>query len=896
MDLNDEKNQERKEIKKGTESRQKIESQEISSKNSEDIKKNNKKIIFIFVLLVVIVATIIALIFKDKIIKVKDDNENEKIGYIAPLNQNEIIELEDKSSKIVSTELIVTFKDNVSNDEVKKVIEKYDGEIVGEIYFLNQYQVKFEESGEELLNKKKEDLKSENTIESVMYNYINESELDYNKAGGVISGEVHIDKDYHISELGIDTAYNLVDSNENINVGIIDSPIYYEHEDLDISKDNIYFPASPHFETIDDVLSYYSSYDHEADKENTNKYHVFGEECSYLGYRSHGTHVAGIIAGKHNGEGIDGVNDRVNLYYASGWYHLKHDEVEGRFYNTGTTFSISYALSSLIMSDCKIINMSIAKNEQENGKKIPIEDDSELYLEYREYYNNFFEKVKSLNKDFLIVKSAGNDKSNKEYDVLMKVFKQNEFANNHMIVVGGAKRPGTFELNGHIPNLFYEKATYSNYGEYVDVFALGTIYSTIYGNDYEWMEGTSQATPIVSGIASLVFQANPNLTAEQVKAILINSGTDYVTCDGRDVGVVNAENSVKTAVELYGGITKQENEVEIGLIQGTVKDANNELIQNNVYIYFKNTETNETIRTDIFDWNYECFLPFGTYNVEARIDGYVRYQKEGIKIDSTQPIIHDIKLNSNAEGGVKAGTFTLSYGTYKSDLPEGELNGGLYIINQDGTFEYENTWANIQGEITNTRRTGTYEVKYLEGDDYDPTSSWVIIFKTEESNEKYPQETDAYDIKGNNQFSARQYMNNWTYVGNVQNKNTTSTESSNKESSGNIDKQRSLSLMQNYFGDWKNVKVDYEYVTTIKDRYDNTYHVINAYAHENFMYYGGEWLEEIADGRFYAGTYYVRTSYTYNNIYIGYNPRDYGKYFTTDTIGYFMESHIIKDN
>ena len=58
-------------------------------------------------------------------------------------------------------------------------------------------------------------------------------------------------------------------------------------------------------------------------------------------------------------------------------------------------------------------------------------------------------------------------------------------------------------------------ASFSNYGSYVRYSMPGVeIYSTYKNESYAWMDGTSQATPIVSGIA----------------AVLLSSGKDAGLC------------------------------------------------------------------------------------------------------------------------------------------------------------------------------------------------------------------------------------------------------------------------------------------------------------------------------------------------------------------------------
>ena len=74
------------------------------------------------------------------------------------------------------------------------------------------------------------------------------------------------------------------------------------------------------------------------------------------------------------------------------------------------------------------------------------------------------------------------------------------------------------------------KAGFSAYGQAVDVFAPGVdIGSTTRDGGYAWWSGTSMATPVTNGVASMIWAANPNLTNLEVEQLLFETCEDLGT-------------------------------------------------------------------------------------------------------------------------------------------------------------------------------------------------------------------------------------------------------------------------------------------------------------------------------------------------------------------------------
>lgn len=203
---------------------------------------------------------------------------------------------------------------------------------------------------------------------------------------------------------------------------------------------------------------------------------------------NHGTHVAGIIGAVRDNEiGIKGIADHVKIM-------VVRAVPNGDERDKDVANAIRYAADN----GAKVINMSFGKSYSQDKKAV---DDAVKY---------------ALSKDVLLVQAAGND--NKNIDVEPN-FPNRKYENGGIagawIVVGASDWKDDETL----------KASFSNYGKTaVDVFAPGVkIRSTIPGNQYIEFSGTSMAAPIVTGLAALIREYYPQLTAVQVKDIIMKS-------------------------------------------------------------------------------------------------------------------------------------------------------------------------------------------------------------------------------------------------------------------------------------------------------------------------------------------------------------------------------------
>ena len=237
----------------------------------------------------------------------------------------------------------------------------------------------------------------------------------------------------------------------------------------------------------------------------------------------HGTHVAGIIAGLPNGsEPQYGVASRVAKIMTV------RAVPDGDERDKDVANAIRYAVDN----GAKILNMSFGK---------PVSPGKNVVWDAFKYAES---------KGVLLVKAAGNENEDiAEHQYFPTNYKstsdEKPFVNN-MIVVGS----NTNDANAL-------KSSFSNYNKkMVDVFAPGSeIYSTVPDGKYEYLQGTSMASPVVAGASAVLLAYMPNLKPEQIIESLVNT-TNASTNNGfenlsRSGGVIDVAKAAEYAYKNF---------------------------------------------------------------------------------------------------------------------------------------------------------------------------------------------------------------------------------------------------------------------------------------------------------------------------------------------------------
>ena len=311
------------------------------------------------------------------------------------------------------------------------------------------------------------------------------------EGGGVVGADIHATEAWDVST-----------GSKDVLVGIIDTGVDYTHPDIAAN-----YWTNPGESGLDadgkDKRTNGIDDDGNGYIDDFRGWDFANNDNDPIDDQNHGTHCAGVIGAKgDDGVGVTGVNWNVSM-------------VGIKFLTSSGSGTLENALKSIEYATK--LGVTLTSNSWGGGA----------------FSQTMFDVIKAANeKGILFIAAAGNDSNNNDKTPSYPA----SYVIDNIISVAASDSKDV-------------KASFSNYGKTtVDVAAPGVdIYSTIKGNEYKKMSGTSMATPHVAGLAALVKAVFPNANAVEIKSRIVNGSDPIKGWENfnRSGGRVNAASAIE---------------------------------------------------------------------------------------------------------------------------------------------------------------------------------------------------------------------------------------------------------------------------------------------------------------------------------------------------------------
>ncbi|MEH0154273.1 S8 family serine peptidase [Limibacter armeniacum] len=269
--------------------------------------------------------------------------------------------------------------------------------------------------------------------------------------------------------IGVFNAWDITEGNPNVVIAVIDNGFDITHPEIE-----------------DNVVSPWNVITHDTNVNTGTK------------NMRHGTHVAATVAGLADNQlGMAGVAPLCKIM------PIQVGDDEGNIPSTAIVDGIFYALNH----GANVINMSLGMAfDPDIANKMSDQEQEGIIrqnmLDHARLWDEIFQVAREEN--VIIVQAAGNS------NVLAGLDPQKR-SQNVITVAATTSSIG--------------KATFSNYGhKYTTISAPGVdIYSAVPDGKFEYMQGTSMASPMVSAGVALAKCIDPQITLPQVKKLLLQT-------------------------------------------------------------------------------------------------------------------------------------------------------------------------------------------------------------------------------------------------------------------------------------------------------------------------------------------------------------------------------------
>ena len=393
---------------------------------------------------------------------------------------NEKNELVSSISK-VANHIIVSLKPGETKQNILELNDVNDGALFKQLGKSPVYIVRFDSFDLHTVDEKVSVYSTSDSLKVAEPDYIQHLSLTPNDPSyDYLYGLHNTGQSGGTADADIDApdAWELTTGSADVLVGVIDTGIDYNHEDL---ADNMWVnPNEIPGNNIDD--------DNNGYVDDIRGWDFVNNDNDPMDDHFHGTHCAGTIgAVGNNGVGLTGVAWNVSL-------------VGLKFLSSGGSGSTSDAIASVYYATS--IGLDITSNSWGGGG-------------FSQALKDAIDDAAA--NDSLFIAAAGNSAvDNDSYPHY-----PSSYDSNNIIAVAATDRND-------------QLASFSCWGlESVDLAAPGVdIYSCFPSNSYSSISGTSMATPHVSGAAALLKSLIPSLTSSEIKSQLLQSVDTLASLDG----------------------------------------------------------------------------------------------------------------------------------------------------------------------------------------------------------------------------------------------------------------------------------------------------------------------------------------------------------------------------
>lgn len=424
--------------------------------------------------------------------------------YIKQITHEDIVAAEfDSRLKYVDDTILITYTDNADYDDINNLLSPYDASICGYIEEINFIQAEVPDCDYSTLLNICSKLKEHEIVNYAIIDYFEETPTN---EVTTYTNENTIDSYYYDLINYPDDISAYICNKPSVNVGVFD---------VLVDSNNIHL----------DVI-------------NKDSYDVnFLNNPLIKPFNNHGTHVAGILAGSDNCN-APAVYPNAKI-------------VSDNAMNNSISYWVAAITDMIVNYDVKVINMSIGYNSYITlSATLGCENAIEFINNESSFFSSVLKTLIENNHEFLICTAAGNDshsdinKIHKGYfsygkkHLLDKLDIFNIFTERVRYSDSRYSLPFSFITEADVMNRiivvgscdeYYNLSYFSSLCDRIDIVAPGEgIYSLGVENEYKYMSGTSMACPFVSGTAALLFAVNPELTADNVKSIIISSSIQKI--------------------------------------------------------------------------------------------------------------------------------------------------------------------------------------------------------------------------------------------------------------------------------------------------------------------------------------------------------------------------------